>query len=140
MSREVTPDSEVPPTLAFTRTSPRKTSLSECGNGNGLSNTASTIENTAVVAPIPSASINTAVVVKAGDLSEWRIAIRRSGKDIGAGPLRREKHARMGWRRVRRTGRSFIPERHHWINARCTSRRNRARGQRDAGKGQRHSG
>ena len=48
------------------------------GNGSGRSNTPSTIEKIAVVAPIPSASISTAVATKPGDFNRWRTAIFRS--------------------------------------------------------------
>jgi hypothetical protein len=53
--------------LAPCNMSDNTTSLSGCGNGSGRSSTPSTIEEMAVVAPIPSASISTAVVVKPGD-------------------------------------------------------------------------
>ena len=65
------------------------TSLSECGKGSGRSrSTPSTTEKMAIVAPIPSASISTAVDVKPGDFNKWRIAIRRSWKGICTGSLR----------------------------------------------------
>src|SRR5215472_5149408 len=86
MSWEVTPDSEVPPTFDPSSTSPRKTSRSECGNGRGLSKTASTIEKTAVVAPIARASMIMAVMLKPGDLRRWRTAMRKFGNDIFATP------------------------------------------------------
>jgi hypothetical protein len=35
------------------------------------------MEKMAVVAPMPRASINSAIAVKPGDFSKWRIAIRR---------------------------------------------------------------
>src|SRR3984885_4263533 len=56
------------------------TSWLEFGNGSGRSKTPSTIEKIAVVAPIPNASMSTAVAVKPGDLPSCRNANLRSGR------------------------------------------------------------
>src|SRR5277367_3991381 len=68
------------------------TSLSGSGNGSGRSNTPSTIEKIAVVAPMPSASINTAVSVNAGDFNNFRIAIFRSRVTDSIGPRDKKKN------------------------------------------------
>ena len=56
--------------------SPRATSLPGSANGSGLSSTPSTIEKIAVVAPMPKASVSTAVSVNPGEraslLAAWR--------------------------------------------------------------------
>ncbi len=61
-----------PPALVPSSTSPCVTSLAGFGNGKGRSNTPSTIEKMAVVAPMPNASVSTAVSVNPGDLRNWR--------------------------------------------------------------------
>lgn len=54
------------------------TSCPGWSNGSGLSNTASTMLNTAVVAPMPRASVSTATAVKPGFFNNWRKANLRS--------------------------------------------------------------
>jgi hypothetical protein len=49
-----------------------RTSRSDCGKGSGRSSTLSTIENMAVVAPIPKANIEIAVAENPGDLRSRR--------------------------------------------------------------------
>src|ERR1700761_9750678 len=50
----------------------------ESGNGRGRKSTASTMEKMAVVAPMPKASMSTAVMANPGDLRSWRRTKRRS--------------------------------------------------------------
>ena len=57
MSGAVTPTSLLPPTFTPSSRSDSTISRSESGNGSGRNSTASTIENIAVVAPMPNASI-----------------------------------------------------------------------------------
>ena len=54
--------------------SPTTTIWPASGNGKGRSNTPSTMEKIAVVAPIPKASVSTAVSVKPGVLRSCRNA------------------------------------------------------------------
>jgi len=56
------------PYFTPSRTSPSVTSRPGSGNGNGLSSTPSTMEKMAVLAPMPKASVSTAVSVNPGDL------------------------------------------------------------------------
>src|SRR5918996_4586351 len=55
-----------------------RTSRSECGNLSGCSTRVSNAENSAVFAPMPSASVITATAVNPGDLRSWRKAKRMS--------------------------------------------------------------
>ena len=48
------------------------TRLSRCGSAMGFHSSASHTLNTAVVAPMPSASVSTAVIAKPGDLRSMR--------------------------------------------------------------------
>lgn len=91
------------------------------GNGSGRSSTPSTIEKMAVVAPMPKASVRTAVREKPGNLERWRKAIFRSrskagssrGKDslqqstCGAKCGRGETSCLSGW--VNRAGGKLCP-------------------------------
>src|SRR5882724_7817027 len=54
---------------------------SECGKGRGRNRTPSTMEKIAVVAPIPKASISTAVAVKPGDCLNCRKTNFKSRKN-----------------------------------------------------------
>src|SRR5437879_2521359 len=58
--------------------SPTKTSRSAFGKGRRRKRTALITLNTAVFAPIPSASVSTATAVKPGFFSSWRKANLRS--------------------------------------------------------------
>ena len=78
MSGPVTPASSLPPICAPWMVSERTTSCSGCGKGRGRRSTPSTMEKMAVVAPMPRASMRTAVSEKPGDLERWRTAIFRS--------------------------------------------------------------
>jgi hypothetical protein len=49
------------------------------GKGNGRTETPSTTERDAVVAPMPSASINTALMENPSDLPQWRDAFTALG-------------------------------------------------------------
>src|SRR3954462_14689012 len=69
---------EIEPFSKLALFSPNATNCSDCGKGSGFSSTPFTIENTAVFAPIPSASVMTATVVKAGDFNAIRTPYRRS--------------------------------------------------------------
>src|SRR5690349_8803588 len=60
------------------------TSCSACGYGKGSKSVASTTVNIAVVAPIPSAIVVTAVKVNPGDFQSWRRANLRSFMSFGA--------------------------------------------------------
>src|SRR5215471_14544101 len=65
--------------------SPRSIRRSCCGNGKGRSSTPSTTEKIAVVAPMPKASVSTAVIVKPADLRNCRKTKRRSCKTFRRG-------------------------------------------------------
>src|SRR6266550_7249055 len=84
-------------------------------NGNGRSNTASTTLKMAVFAPMPSASVSTATAVKPGFFSNWRKA----------------------------NFRSFITQRLHRIDLRCTAsgnpRREQPREDEDPGSGEKYN-
>jgi len=54
--------------------------------GSGRRSTPSTTEKTAVVEPIPNASVSTAIAAKPGDLRSWRSAIFESERTIGMKP------------------------------------------------------
>src|SRR5215472_12887815 len=71
------------------------TSCSACGYGKGSKSVASTTVKIAVVAPIPSAIVVTAVKVNPGDFQSWRRANLRSFMSFGAQCL--------NWINVRRT-------------------------------------
>src|SRR5215471_8847889 len=60
------------------------TSCSACGYGKGSKSVASTTVKIAVVAPIPSAIVITAVKVNPGDFQSWRRANLRSFMSLGA--------------------------------------------------------
>src|SRR6516225_660981 len=60
------------------------TSCSACGYGKGSKSVASTTVKIAVVAPIPSAIVITAVKVNPGDFQSWRRANLRSFMSFGA--------------------------------------------------------
>src|SRR5262245_37307710 len=68
------------PGSAFSRMSYSPTATRFCGclNGSGRNNTALTTLNTAVLAPIPSASVSTTTQAKPGDFPSWRKANLRS--------------------------------------------------------------
>src|SRR5438477_5123844 len=71
------------------RVIPNAISSSEFGNGRGLSKRALTTLKMAVLAPMPSARVITAIDVKAGDLRSWRKANLRSFISLGAQGLNR---------------------------------------------------
>src|SRR5467141_2330642 len=79
------------------------TSRSATGNGNGRNKTPFTTLKMAVFAPMPSASVSTATAVKPGFFSNWRKANLRS----------------------------FMAQRLHRIDSRCTTRRQVAGGKDD---------
>src|SRR5215469_6927751 len=60
------------------------TSCSACGYGKGSKSVASTTVKVAVVPPIPSAIVITAVKVNPGDFQSWRRANLRSFMSLGA--------------------------------------------------------
>src|SRR5262249_48576811 len=60
------------------------TSCSACGYGNGSKSAASTTVKIAVVAPMPSAIVITAMKVNPGDFRSWRRANLRSFISFGA--------------------------------------------------------
>ena len=58
----------------FLRSARSRIRRSPSGNGSGCSSTASMAENTAVLAPMPSASVSTTVAVKPGVRASVRTA------------------------------------------------------------------
>ena len=64
------------------------TSVSGCGYGNGRINTVCTAENTAVLAPMASASVSTMIALVPGCRPIMRAAWRRSYRSVSIQNLR----------------------------------------------------
>src|SRR5215469_6683139 len=89
------------------------------GYGRGFSKIAFTALKTAVLAPIPSASVRSATIVNPGAFRSTRTACRTSCAIVFTSISRLK-----GRERQSRIANSFVPQRHHGVDAHSAPRRN----------------